>query len=93
MRADEVKSVDHDRAEGKQPDAPSTTDGVATTEGVGTVFVVKEDEEYCFLYERDNPAALYSALFDCARRPDMDLTRGDVCELIEGMVPDQLRSL
>lgn len=82
-----MNSVNHDRAEGKQPDEPTSMDAV------GTVFVVKEDEEYCFLYELDNPSALYSALFDCAQRPDMDLTRSNVCELIEGMVPDQLRSL
>lgn len=62
-------------------------------ERVGTVFVVKEDEEYCFLYERDNPAGLYSALFDYAERSDLGLSRQEVMEMIEGMVPQGLRSI
>ena len=62
-------------------------------ERVGTVFVLKEDEEYCFLFERDNPAGLYSALFDCAGRSDLGLSRQEVLEMIEGMVPERLRSI
>jgi hypothetical protein len=62
-------------------------------ERVGTVFVVKEDEEYCFLFERDNPASLFGALFDCAERDDLGLSRSEVLEMIEGMVPDRLRSI
>ena len=67
--------------------------GRAEEERMGTVFVVKEDEEYCFLFERDNPGSLYSELFDCARRNDLGLSRGDVLEMIEGMVPNRLRSI
>lgn len=62
-------------------------------ERVGTVFVVREDEEYCFLYERDNPATLYSTLFDSAEREDVGLTRSEVLEMIEGMAPARLRSI
>jgi hypothetical protein len=62
-------------------------------ERVGTVFVLKEDEEYCFLFERDNPASLFSALFDCAERSDLGLSRQEVLEMIEGMVPERLRSI
>jgi hypothetical protein len=60
---------------------------------VGTVFVLKEDEEYCFLFERDNPASLFSTLFDCAERSDLGLSREDVLEMIEGLVPERLRSI
>ena len=62
-------------------------------ERVGTVFVVKEDEEYCFLFERDDPGRLYEALFECAGRGDLGLTRNEVTEMIEGMVPEGLRSI
>ncbi len=62
-------------------------------ERVGTVFVLKEDEEYCFLFERDNPAGLFSALFESAERSDLGLSRQEVLEMIEGMVPERLRSI
>jgi hypothetical protein len=58
-----------------------------------TVFVVKEQEEYCFLYDRDDPIDLYRALFRCADRPDGGLTQEEVFEVIEGMVPERLRSI
>jgi hypothetical protein len=62
-------------------------------EKVGTIFVVKEDEEYCFLFERDDPGRLYAALFDSAGRSDLGLSRREVTEMIEGMVPERLRSI
>ena len=71
----------------------STDETRGEVEGVGTVFVLKEDEEYCFLFERDNPASLFSALFDCAERSDLGLSRQEVLEVIEGMVPERLRSI
>lgn len=58
-----------------------------------TVFVVKEDQEYCFLFERDDPIDLYRALFRCADGPESGLTREEVFEVIEGMVPERLRSI
>lgn len=58
-----------------------------------TVFVVKEDQEFCFLFDRDDPIDLYRALFRCAERPDAGLTREEVMEVIEGMVPERLRSI
>ncbi len=70
-----------------------TNRGRVEEERVGTVFVVREDEEYCFLYERDNPATLYSTLFDSAEREDVGLTRSEVLEMIEGMAPARLRSI
>jgi hypothetical protein len=62
-------------------------------ERVSTVFVVKEDEEYCFLFERDDPGKLYSALWECAGRSDLGLSPQEVTEMIEGMVPERLRSI
>ena len=59
----------------------------------GTVFVVKEDQEFCFLFDRDDPIDLYRALFRCAERPNSGLTRAEVMEVIEGMVPERLRSI
>ncbi len=58
-----------------------------------TVFVVKEDQEFCFLFDRDDPIDLYRALFRCAERPEGGLTREEVMEVIEGMVPERLRSI
>jgi hypothetical protein len=59
----------------------------------GTIFVVKEDQEFCFLFDRDDPIDLYRALFRCAEQPDSGLTRAEVMEVIEGMVPERLRSI
>jgi len=58
-----------------------------------TLFVVKEDQEYCFLYDRDDPIDLYRALFRCADVPDSGLSREEVFEVIEGIVPERLRSI
>jgi hypothetical protein len=58
-----------------------------------TVFVVKEDQEYCFLFNRDDPIDLYRALFRCVDRPEWGLTQEEVFEVIEGMVPERLRSI
>ena len=58
-----------------------------------TVFVVKEDQEFCFLFDRDDPIDLYRALFRCAERPDSGLSREEVLDVIEGMVPERLRSI
>ncbi len=70
-----------------------TNRGGVEEERVGTVFVVREDEEYCFLYERDDPATLYSTLFETAEKEEVGLTRSEVLEMIEGMVPARLRSI
>jgi hypothetical protein len=62
-------------------------------ERVGTVFLVKEDEEFCFLFERDDPAGLYTALLGSADASESGLSRGEALEVIEGMVPQGLRSI
>ena len=58
-----------------------------------SLFVVKEDQEFCFLFDRDDPIDLYRSLFRCAERSDSGLTRREVFEVIEGMVPERLRSI
>ena len=58
-----------------------------------TVFVVKEDQEFCFLFDRDDPIDLYRALFHCAERSESGLTREEVLDVIEGMVPERLRAV
>ena len=58
-----------------------------------TIFVVKEDQEFCFLYDRDDPIDLYRALFRCAEWKEPGLTRQEVLDVIEGMVPERLRSI
>ena len=65
----------------------------STEQVTDTVFVIKEDQEFCFLFDRDDPIDLYRALFRCAEKPDSGLTREEVFEVIEGMVPERLRSI
>ena len=71
----------------------SSVEGRNAGARVGTIFFVKEDEEYCFLYERDDPAGLYEALFGCADSAELGLSRREALEMIEGMVPDRLRAI
>ncbi len=60
---------------------------------VSTLFVLKDDEEYCFLFDRENPVGLYDALFEHAGRPGERLSREEVFEVIEGLIPDRLRTI
>jgi hypothetical protein len=71
----------------------STGGKEAEGERVGTVFVLKEKDEYCFLFDRDDPGRLYEALQDCADGASPGLSRQEVMEMIEGMVPNSLRSI
>ena len=63
------------------------------TDQVSTLFVVKESEEFCFLFDPDDPAMLYDVLFAQPRETEWGLDRSDVFEVIEGMVPDRLRGI
>jgi hypothetical protein len=74
-------------------DHGTTHEGRADGERVGTIFLIKEDEEYCFLFERDKPGRLYATLFESAESGDTDLSCQEVLEMIEGMVPHRLRSI
>jgi hypothetical protein len=58
-----------------------------------TIFLVKEDQEHCFLFDGDDPLELLRVLFRKAAREDSGLTREEACELMEGMVPERLRSI
>ena len=58
-----------------------------------TLFLVKEDEEYCILFDQDDPVSLYEVLFEHAEQPDRDLSREEVFEVIEDLVPSRLRAM
>ena len=58
-----------------------------------TLFVVKEDEEYCILFDPDDPVSLYEVLFEHAEKPDLGISREEVFEVIEDLVPNRLRAI
>ncbi len=58
-----------------------------------TVFVVKEKQEHCFLFDSDDPLGLLRALLSQARNPDSGLSREEAYEVMEGMIPERLRSI
>lgn len=60
---------------------------------ISTLFVVKEEEEYCILFDKDDPVSLFGALLEQAERPDLAITREEVFELIEDLVPVRLRAI
>jgi hypothetical protein len=66
----------------------STADGA-----MDTVFVVKEEEEHCFLFDDDDPLELLRALLRHAEELGSGLTRDEAYEVMEGMVPERLRSI
>ena len=65
----------------------------AVDKSTDPLFVVKEDQEFCFLYDRDDPVDLYRALLKCADGEESGLSREEVFEVIEGIVPERLRSI
>ena len=65
-----------------------------STQGItDTLFVMKEDQQYCFLFDSDDPLELYRALLRCADQPGSGISREEAFEVMEGMVPDRLRSI
>ena len=52
---------------------------------VSTLFVVKGDEEYCILFDQDDPGSLYNVLFEQANRPELGITPVEAFEVIEGL--------
>ena len=58
-----------------------------------TLFVVKREDEYCFLWPEERPKDLYGALLGCAGRPGYALTREDALEVIEEIVLERLRAI
>jgi hypothetical protein len=58
-----------------------------------TVFVVKEDQEHCFLFDSDDPLELLLALRRNAEQPEGGITREEAFEVLEGLIPERLRSI
>ena len=58
-----------------------------------TVFVVKEDQEHCFLFDSDDPLELLRMLFNNAEKSESGLTRKEATEVFEGIIPERLRSI
>ena len=58
-----------------------------------TVFVVKEDQEHCFLFDSDDPLELLRVLFNNAEKSESGLTRKEATEVLEGIIPERLRSI
>lgn len=65
-----------------------------STESVtDTVFVVKEDQEHCFLFDSDDLLGLMQAVFRSTRDPEASIDREEAYEVLEGMIPERLRSI
>ena len=58
-----------------------------------TAFVLKEEQEFCFLYNEEDPFDIFRALMEQAGKPDSGLPRGEAYEIMEGMIPERLRSI
>ncbi|MCZ6792818.1 MAG: hypothetical protein O7J95_04305 [Planctomycetota bacterium] len=57
-----------------------------------TVFVIKEEEEHCFLFDGNDPLELLRVLYRQADETD-GLSREEVTEVLEGVIPGKLRSI
>ena len=58
-----------------------------------TVFVVKEDQEHCFLFDSDDLLGLLQTVFRSSRDPELGISREEAYEVLEGMIPERLRSI
>lgn len=58
-----------------------------------SLFIVKDANEYCFLYSDRQPGKVYQALLDCADVDQSDLGTDEALEIIEEMVVNSLRRL
>lgn len=58
-----------------------------------TLFLIKDPDEYCFLYSEEDPQGLYEALLECASSTESNLTSEEALEVIEEVVADQLRRI
>lgn len=57
-----------------------------------TVFVLKEEHEHCFLFDRDDPIDLLSELLRSAKQGG-GFTTDEALEVLEGIVSERLRSI
>jgi len=60
---------------------------------VSTLFVLKDEEEHCILFNQNDPTGLYDVLFEHASRADVAINEQEACEVIEGLVPVRLREI
>ena len=58
-----------------------------------TLFLVKPDDEYCFLWPERRPKDLYDAILDCADSPRFGITADEALEVIEDLVLENLRKI
>ncbi len=66
------------------------TDHMNATE---SLFIVKDSNEYCFLYSEQAPGEMYRALLDCADDGETRLSAHEALEVIEEMLARALRRL
>jgi hypothetical protein len=58
-----------------------------------TTVVIKEGQEYCFLSNNEDPFEIFRALMEQSGEKGSGLTRGEAYEIMEGMIPERLRSI
>lgn len=58
-----------------------------------TVFLVKPDQEHCFLFDADDPLELLRTLLSQAEKPESGISREDAYEVMEGMISERVRSI
>ncbi len=58
-----------------------------------SLFIVKDDNEYCFLYSEHAPHELYNTLLDNADYKSSGLKTDEVLEIIEKLVVRTLKRL
>jgi hypothetical protein len=64
-----------------------------TQKPADTVFVVKDNQQYCFLFDSDDALELFRSIVRCAGTPGSALELEDAVHVMEGMVPERLRSI
>ena len=58
-----------------------------------TVFVIQENQEHCFVFPRDDPIDLHQTLFRNAEELRSGITREEAIEVLEGIIPERIRSI
>ena len=58
-----------------------------------TLFLVKPEDEFCFLWAENRPRDLFRAMLECADSGRSRLTRDEALEVIEDIVLDRLRRI
>ena len=74
-----------------QPDESCFMDASETI--TDTVFLVKEEQEHCFLFDSNDPLELLRLLLRNSREEGGALDRQEAFEVMESLVPERLRSI